>query len=102
MGPEVPHCLDHEVPLQGAGRGRRSAGSRAAARDRTKSGDGDPCRFGEQRPCASTDLDTAADFGLASSPILEGKEFAQVALGVPALEEALLGTASVGSGVLGL
>ena len=33
---------------------------------------------------------------------LRGKEFAQVALGVPALEEALLGTTSVGSGVLGL
>ena len=63
--------------------------------------DADPCGICESRPCPHADLDSTAAVGLPGSSILEGKKFAQIAHGIPSLEEALLGPTFVGSGVLG-
>ena len=69
--------------------------------DRDEQRYADSCGIYQPRPCPHADFDPAAAVGLASSSILERKKLAQIALGVRTLEEALLGPAFVGSGVLG-
>ena len=64
------------VPVPGFGRGRRAAGPRALAGDRSQSGD-DDLRWGYQsRPRACARIDTAARVGVASRTIYEEKELA--------------------------
>ncbi len=72
-----------------------------AAGNSAEQGDGDLCGFDQPRPCAHADRDPAESIGIASGAVPEGKEFAQVVIGVAESEEALLGPASMGEGILG-
>ena len=76
--------------------------SGVAEGDCAEQGDANLCGVGEPGSCAHADRDTAADLGVTGGTIFEGQEFAQAVIGVFSTEEAVLGTALMGPGVLGV
>ncbi len=74
---------------------------RVTARDSEKSGDADLRGIGEPRSRPSSDRDPAADIGVTGGAVFKREEFAQIAIGVSDAEEAVLGSAFVGTRVLG-
>ena len=74
---------------------------RITARDSAKSGDVDLCRLGEPRSHSFSDGDPTAVIGIASGAVLKGQELAQIAVGVSKFAEAVLGSAFMGTRVLG-
>ena len=74
MGLQIPYGVDYEVPVSGFGRGRRAAGQRALAGDRSEAGD-DDLHWGDQSGTrASARIDSATSVGVPSRAICEGKE----------------------------
>ena len=71
------------------------------ARDRDEQGDGDLCGLHQPGSRAYADRDTAAAIGISSGAVSEGEEFAQVVVRVQGVKEAVLGSASMGEGLLG-
>jgi len=75
--------------------------SRAVTRDCDQQGNADLCGVYQSGSCAHADRDTTPALGIESCAVLEGKEFAPLALGIQAIKEAVLGSALMGQGVLG-
>ena len=59
------------------------------------------CRVSESRSCAYVNRDTAEFIGIESGAVSQGKEFAPTANGIFGIKEAVLGSASMGAGLLG-
>ena len=72
-----------------------------AARDCPKQGDGDLRRVSQPRSHPSTDWDPAAVVGIEGGAVSERKELAQTAVRIREPEKAILGSASMGSRILG-
>lgn len=102
MGLQISSGMDYEVPLPGFGRRCRAASTRIAERDIAEHGVDDLRRSDQPRSCAYADRDTAECIGIESSAVSEGKEFAQITIGISGAKEEILGAASVGKRVLGL
>ena len=101
LGLQVSHRVDHKVSISCAGRRRRAAGAGVAAGDRAGARD-DHLRWVDQsRPRAYADRDTAASIGVSGGAVPQGEEFAQTSLGISVASQAVLGPASLGSGLLG-
>src|SRR5271157_6420240 len=86
-------------PVLGGDVGQRARelllGNRAGARD-------DDLRWSDQsRPRAYADRDTAASVGVSRGAVSQGEEFAQTAVGISIASQTVLGSASLGSGLLG-
>lgn len=94
--------MDHQVPVSGACRRCRSEGKGIAARDIAQHGMRDLRRSDQPRPRAHADWDTAAHIGIEGGAIPQGQELPQIIVGVSESEEAILGAASLGQGILGL
>ena len=101
LGLQIPLGVDDEVSISGTRWGSRATLPGVAERDSDEQGNADLCRQHQPRPRAYADRDTAAALGIESGAISEGKEFAPIAIGVQAVKEALLGSASMGQGLLG-
>ena len=101
MGLQVPLGMDNEVSVSGAGGGCRRASAGAAARDSAQPGDADLRRGDQSGPCAHADRDTAAHIGVQGGAVSEGEELAPAVVRISGVEEAVLGSALMGSRVLG-
>ena len=75
--------------------------SRVAARDSDQQGDDDLCGVNQPGSRAYADRDTAAAIGISSGAVSEGEEFAPAVVGVQVVTQAILGSASMGQGILG-
>src|SRR5271165_4625554 len=101
LGLQVSYRVDHKVPISCAGRRRRATGAGVAAGNRAGARD-DHLRWSDQsRPCAYADRDTAASVAVSGGAVSQGEEFAQIAVGISITSQTVLGSASVGSGLLG-
>jgi hypothetical protein len=84
--------MDNEVSLCGAGgRCRRAC---------EQHGDGDLCRSNQPGPCAHVG-DTAAHIGVKGGAVCEREELAPAVIRISGVEEAVSGSALMGSRVLG-
>src|SRR5208337_2451728 len=93
--------VDNKVPISCVGRRCRATGARVVAGNRAGARD-DHLRWSDQsRPCAYADRDTAASVGVPRGPVSQGEEFPQTAVGISVASQAVLGSASLGSGLLG-
>ena len=102
MGLQISSGMDNQVPLSGVGGRRWAKGERIAQRDSAKHGADDLRGVDQPGSRAHADRDTAAHIGIEGSAIPEREEFAQDAIGVSKSEEAILGSALMGQGILGL
>ncbi len=75
--------------------------SRAAARDSDEQGDDDQCGVNQPGSCAYANQYSAADIGIPSCAVSEGEEFAPTVVGVQGITKEILGSASMGQGILG-
>ena len=57
--------------------------------------------FDQSGPRTYADWYSASDIGFSGGPVSEGQEFAQTVIGVWEAEEAILGPAPMGEGLLG-
>jgi hypothetical protein len=93
--------MDDEIPLSGTGWLSRATVSGVVARDRDEQGDGDLCGLHQPGSCAYADRYSTAAIGIPSGAVSEGEEFAPVVVRVQGIKEAVLGSASMGEGLLG-
>ncbi len=102
MGLQISSGVDNEVPLSGLSGRRWTKGEGIAPRDSAEHGVDDLRGLDQSRPCAYADRDTAAHIGIEGGAVPEGKKLAQDAIGVSESEEAILGAAPMGQGILGI
>jgi len=100
LGREISRSVDHEVPIQGAARRDRGTNAGPAAADMRRAGSGDCAGVGKSGPRAYAGERAAAVGTGEAGAVYEGPIEPVVARRVSAVEEALLGATSLGSGVL--
>lgn len=93
--------MDNQIPLPGIGRGCWPKGERIAQRDSAEHGTDDLCGIDQSGSRAHADRDTAPHISIEGGAVPEREEFAQDAIGVSEPEEAILGSALMGQGILG-
>lgn len=93
--------MDDEISVPGFGWGRGSALPRVASGYCAEQRDANLRGVDQPRPRSYADCDTAADVRVTSGTVSEGEEFTQASNGVQESEEAVLGTAPLGEGLLG-
>ena len=75
--------------------------SRVASRDSNQQGDDNLCGVNQPGSCASAAQYSAPAIGIPSGPVSDGEEFAPFVVGVQVVTKAILGSASMGQGILG-
>jgi len=101
MGLQIPRSLGDEVSLSDIGRRCWFALPGIASRDSEKQGDDHLCRLNKPRSCAHADWNSAQSVSIKGGPVSQREGFAQIAVGVFVVEEAILGPAFVGKRLLG-
>ena len=71
------------------------------ARDSDEQGNDDLCGINQPGSRTYADWDPAAVIDISSGAVSEGEEFAQVVVGIQGVTEEVLGSASMGQGLLG-
>ena len=101
LGLQVSYRVDNEVPVSCVGGRCRATGAGVAAGNRAGARD-EHLRWSDQsRSCAYADRDTAASVGVSGGAISQRQELAQTAVGISVASQTVLGSASLGSGLLG-
>ncbi len=101
MGLQVPCGVDYQVSVSCVDGEGGDSSSGIVARNLAGAEVDDSCWGDQSRSCPYADLDPAERVGIESGAILEREEFSQIDVRVCKLEEAILGAASVGKGILG-
>ena len=99
MGLQISSGMDHEVPLSGFGWRCRASSTRIVERDSAEHGDDDLRRSDQSRSYTHADRNTAEYIGIESRAVSEGKEFAQIAIGISGAKKEILEAVLVGKRV---